>query len=131
MKELCFQNKESLMKNMTMIKKIVLFTLLVFLNVAFLTGCGNLQAVMEKQHKLRNQGMKEMTGGRYEEAIKKFDGALEISNGKIAELELDVCYQKSVCQFKSGLTNEALETISALLKYDRKDSKAYYIRGSI
>ena len=115
-------------------KKLTIVTFFITLclsGACFLTGCGNAQSVMEKQQSLRDKGMKAMSDGKYGEAMDRFDQALEVSSGKISELELDVCYQKAVCQMKTGLAKEALETLSALLKYDKKDSKAYYLIGSI
>lgn len=109
----------------------MLFLMICFSGVFFITGCGNAQSVMEKQQMYREEGMKAMSDGKYEEAVNLFDDALQVSSGKISELELDICYQKAVCQMKTGLVEEALETLSALLKYDKKDSKAYYLMGTI
>jgi len=110
---------------------IMIFIAVCLSGVFFLTGCGNTQSVEEKQQILRDKAMKAMSDGKYEDAVAFFDKTLKGSNGKISELEMDVCYQKAFCQMKTGLEKEALETLSALLKYDKKNSKAYYLKGSI
>lgn len=107
------------------------FGILIVCGIVFLTGCGNSQSVIDKQTKLRFDGMKAMTEGNMKLAVSDFDKALKSSNGEIGEMELDLCYQKSICQYKDGRVKEALETLTALLKYDKKNSQAYYLRGSI
>lgn len=110
---------------------VMIFITVCLSGVFLLTGCGNTQSVVEKQQMLRDKAMKAMSDGKYAEAVEVFDQTLKGSDGKIGELEMDVCYQKAFCQMKTGLEKEALETLSALLKYNEKDSKAYYLKGSI
>ena len=109
----------------------LIFGLLLLSGVVLFTGCGKSQSVIKQQNQLRSAGMKAMSEGNLKLAVSDFDQALKKSNGEIGEIELDLCYQKSVCQYKEGLVKEALETLTALLKYDEENSKAYYLRGTI
>lgn len=109
----------------------LIFGLLLLSGVVLFTGCGKSQSVIKQQNQLRSTGMKAMSEGNLKLAVSDFNQALKKSNGEIGELELDLCYQKSVCQYKEGLVKEALETLTALLKYDEENSKAYYLRGTI
>ena len=109
----------------------LIFGLLLLSGVVLFTGCGKSQSVIKQQNQLRSAGMKAMSEGNLKLAVSDFNQALKKSNGEIGELELDLCYQKSVCQYKEGLVKEALETLTALLKYDEENSKAYYLRGTI
>jgi len=110
---------------------VMIFIALCVSGVFLLTGCGNTQSVVEKQQILRDKAMKAMSDGKYAEAVDFFDQTLKGNKKKIGELEMDVCYQKAFSQMKTGFEKEALETLSALLKYNEKDSKAYYLKGSI
>lgn len=107
------------------------FGIMLLCGVVVITGCGKSQSVVEQQTKLRTAGMKAMSEGNMKLAVSDFNQALKKSNGEIGEMELDLCYQKSICQYKEGLVKEALETLTALLKYDKENSKAYYLRGTI
>jgi tetratricopeptide (TPR) repeat protein len=109
----------------------IIFGLLLLCGVVFFAGCGKSQSATEQQSQLRSAGMKAMSEGNLKLAVSDFDQALKKSNGEIGEIELDLCYQKGICQYKAGLKKEALETLTALLKYDERDSKAYYLRGTI
>ena len=109
----------------------LIFGLLLLSGVVLFTGCGKSQSVIKQLNQLRSAGMKAMSEGNLKLAVSDFNQALKKSNGEIGELELDLCYQKSVCQYKEGLVKEALETLTALLKYDEENSKAYYLRGTI
>lgn len=85
----------------------------------------------EKEIELRDQGVAAMDEGNYEEAIKLFDEALGKSIGKVTDLELDIDYYKGAAQFASGQFTDAVDTYTYLIKYDEKNYKPYFLRGSI
>ena len=88
----------------------IFFGLLLLCGVVFIAGCGKSQSVTKQQNQLRSAGMKAMSEGNLKLAVSDFDQALKKSNGEIGEMELDVFYQKSICQYKAGMVKEALES---------------------
>ncbi|MCI9531856.1 MAG: tetratricopeptide repeat protein [Lachnospiraceae bacterium] len=95
-----------------------------------MAGCQDKEA-LEKQETYRQLGIKELNEGKYEDAVKDFQKALEQSKAKVGDLEIDICYYKATAQYSSGDTEGALSTCTALIDYDKKDAKAYFLRGSI
>ena len=93
-----------------------------------MVGCSKYN---EKEVALRDQGIAAMDEGNYEEAIKLFNEALGKSVGKVTDLELDIDYYKGAAQYVSGNFDDAVKTYTYLIKYDDKNFKPYFLRGSI
>lgn len=96
--------------------------------VAVMSGCGKYN---QDEIALRDQGVAAMDDGNYEEAIELFDKALSKSIGKVTDLELDIDYYKAAAQFAGGQFEEASKTYTYLIRYDSKNYKPYFLRGSI
>jgi len=86
--------------------------------------------VNDDQMAYRTYGIKCLNEGKYEDAITAFQGALNCSNGKISNVEIDVCLYKAKAQFFSGDNVAALETYNALLEY-KEIPEAYYQRACL
>ena len=95
-----------------------------------LAGCKDKEA-LENQQAYRQVGMNKLSEGSYEEAVEAFQKALDQSKAVVTEIEIDTCYYKATAQYKSGDVKGALETCKALIDYNKKDYKAYYLRGCI
>lgn len=96
-----------------------------------LAGCQNSQPVVEDQQAFRQVGINKMNEGDYAGAVDAFQKALDKSQAVIGELELDICYYKATAQYNAGDTKGAIATCDALVDYDKKDAKAFFIRGCI
>lgn len=104
--------------------------------VLFLTAacCMVLAACGAKENKeqdaYRQYGITCMESGKYEEAVKAFQNALDTAGGVITEKELDICFYKAKAQALNNETDAAIETYQAVIDY-KKDARAYYLRGSL
>lgn len=67
---------------------------------------------------------------RYEDAAGYFQEALDLANGKVTDLELDVSYYLAVAQYKSGRYEDAAQTYTAILGMKPGDAGTYYLRGA-
>lgn len=94
-----------------------------------LCGCSNKE--QENQDAYRKIGINNMAEGDYEKAIKSFQKALDTSLGEIGTEEIDICYYKAAAQFANGDYEDAIETYTSLIKYDKKNPNAYFLRGSV
>jgi len=94
-----------------------------------LCGCSNKE--QENQDAYRKIGINNMAEGDYEKAIKSFQKALDTSLGEIETEEIDICYYKAAAQFANGDYEDAIETYTSLIKYDKKNPNAYFLRGSV
>lgn len=108
-------------------KKIVLIMLVALFG---LTGCQNKEKA-ENQEAYRQIGMNCMAEGDYNGAIDAFQSALGQSLATISATELDICYYKAEAQYKAGKVEDAISTYSSLLDFNKKNSDAYYLRGSM
>ena len=108
-----------------MIATIVLWA---YLGVA---GCQNNQQVVEDQQAFRQVGINKMNEGDYAGAVDAFQKALDKSQAVISELELDICYYKATAQYNNEDAKGAIATCDALIDYNKKDAKAYFIRGCV
>lgn len=95
-----------------------------------LSGCKDEEA-LENQEAYRQLGINKLEEGSYEEAEEAFQKALDQSPGVVSDVEIDLCYYKATAQYNSGDTKGALTTCEALIDYDKKDAKAYFLRGCI
>jgi len=107
-------------------KSVILFLTLCIGSV--FTACSSYNAT---EVELRDQGVAQMDEGNYEEAITLFDEALGKSIGKVTDIEIDINYYKAAAQYSAGLFDDAVQTYSYLIKYDKENYEAYYLRGSI
>ncbi len=96
-----------------------------------LAGCQNGQQAIEDQQAFRQVGINKMNEGDYAGAANAFQKALDKSQAVIGELELDICYYKATAQYNAGDPKGAITTCNALIDYDKKDAKAYFIRGCV
>ncbi len=94
-----------------------------------MAGCQDEEA-LKKQETYRQLGIKELNEGKYEDAVKDFQKALDQSKAKVGDVEIDICYYKATAQYSGGDAEGAIETCTALVDYDKKDAKAYFLRGS-
>ncbi len=107
-------------------KKTISALLLAFL--VFAGGCNDKEKE-ENQEAYRQIGINRMEEGKYDEAVEAFQSALDQSLARIGERELDICYYKAEAQYLAGNVSDAQKTYTALIEYDKKDAKAYYLRG--
>lgn len=109
-------------------KKRFLAIILTLVVCSSLTACSkyNQEAV-----DLRDAGVTAMESGDYTTAIDDFNQALGLSMGTVTDLEIDINYYKAAAQYKAGLTDDAISTYTALIKYDKGNYKAYFLRGSV
>lgn len=110
--------------------KALLTVMLAAVGMCHLAGCKD-QEALENQQAYRQVGMNKLSEGNYEEAVEAFQKALDQSNAVVTDMEIDICYYKATAQYKGGDAKGALETCKALIDYNKKDYKAYYIRGCI
>ena len=114
-------------KIVPMRKRIILFLLTLTLSVSAV-GCGKYN---QSEIELRDKGVEALDSGDYDNAIDLFNQALCKSIGKVTDLELDINYYKAAAQFKAGYFKEAAKTYSYLIRYDKDNYEAYFLRGSI
>ena len=108
-------------------KRYILLALTIYMATVF-SGCSKYN---EEEIALRDEGIAAMEEGNYEEAIELFDEALGKSIGKVTDLEIDIDYYKAASQFLSGSFDDAVKTYTYLIRYDKNNYEAYFLRGSI
>lgn len=111
------------------IKKILLLAASAVLSAVILTGCTDERT--EDKLAYRKIGINSMENGDYTGAVTAFNSALGLCVGEIGETELDICYYKAAAQYAGGDTDGAIGTYQALLDYNSRDGRAYYLRGSL
>ncbi|TGY97647.1 tetratricopeptide repeat protein [Petralouisia muris] len=110
--------------------KVIAAVMLAAVGMCHLAGCKDEEA-LENQQAYRQVGLNKLGEGSYEESVEAFQKALDQSQAVVGEMEIDICYYKATAQYKGGDAKGALETCQALIDYDKKDYKAYYLRGCI
>ena len=70
-----------------------------------------------------------MENGKYEEALEEFQGALDLSLGKVGETEMDICFYKAEAQYMLGDVEGAMATYTAIIDFN-ESAKAYFLRGN-
>ena len=110
------------------LKRIIYISAITAMTLFFCTGCSNER--LEDQHELRLKGVTLMENGDYENALEKFQEALDLSLGKIGETELDICFYKAEAQYKLGNVEDAMATYTAIIDFN-DNAKAYFLRGNL
>lgn len=100
----------------------------ILLVMSVVSGCGDAKQV-ENEQSLRQIGLNQLDKGDYESAIHAFDKALNERVGIVSNLEEDINFYKAYAQIEAGKTQDAIDTYTALIEYDKKNSDAYYLRG--
>ena len=106
---------------------ITITSLLLF--AVMLSGCSGKNA--QTQDELKELSIAALEDGKYEEALSGFDEALSYAGGRVTPREIDICYYKAVTQYLMEDTAGACDTLDSVIKYDKKNADAYYLRGSI
>lgn len=110
------------------IKKILYMAIVVVLSIVLCTGCSNERK--EGQRELRIKGITLMENGKYEEALEQFQAALELSLGKVGEVEMDICFYKAEAQYMLGDIEGAMATYTAIIDFN-DNAKAHLLRGNL
>ena len=71
-----------------------------------------------------------MENKKYEEALEKFQGALDLSLGEVGEVEMDICFYKAEAQYMLGDLEGAMATYTAIIDFNQ-DAQAYFLRGNL
>ena len=109
-------------------KKITYMTVVAALALALCTGCSNERK--EEQRELRLEGITLMENEKYEEALEKFQGALDLALGQVGDVETDICFYKAEAQYMLGDLEGAMATYTAIVEFNQ-DAKAYLLRGNL
>lgn len=110
-------------------KQILMILTTTVFSAGMLAGCSNER--LENELAYRQIGINSMQAGDYADAEAAFSTALEQHIGKITDTELDICYYKAAAQYAGGNLESALNTYQALIDYNDKDGKSYFLRGSL
>lgn len=92
------------------------------------TGCNNERK--EEQKELRLEGITLMENGKYEDALGKFQEALDLSLGKLGRVETDICFYKAEAQYKLGDKEGAMATYTSIIEFN-ESAQAYFLRGNL
>ncbi len=111
-------------------RKFVGMLAMVLFSAVVLSGCQN-QEKIENQKAFRQVGINKMNQGDYAAAVEAFQKALDPSLAVVGPIELDICYYKATAQYNAGDAKGAITTCNALVAFNEKDSKAYFLRGCI
>ncbi len=95
------------------------------------TACNMPNPTEDKELSFRKRGIEELKTGDYETAAKAFQKALDYSNGRITDVEIDICFYKAFCLAKCGQITEAKEVYDAIINYDKDNAEAYLLRGHL
>lgn len=99
------------------------------MTTCLLSGCSF--QTSEKIAAEKEAGIAAMEKQDYKAAIKHFDKSVEMAGGKVNEQVVDTCFYKAAAQYNLGKTDEAIKQYTAIMKYDEKDPRACYLRGSV
>lgn len=79
----------------------------------------------------RGLGLAYMGMSQYEDAITCFEKALELSDGRLREIDFDINYYLATAYYRNGQAQEAISTYDAILALRPKEKEAYYLRGCV
>lgn len=114
----------SLSKRMRGLIGIVLITVAV-------TGCNVANPREDNELAYRKAGIQFLDKGAYESAVSAFQKALDNSNGRITEVELDICFYKAYALIQLGKYDDAMAVYDAIITYDKKFVRAYFQKGNL
>ncbi|EFE91846.1 tetratricopeptide repeat protein [Oribacterium sp. oral taxon 078 str. F0262] len=80
-----------------------------------LSSCANREA-----EELRLSGIELVEKGKYEEAVKKLDEALDKSHGRVSRLQFDILTYRAESEYMLGDLDAASHTLEILEKVDKK-----------
>ena len=92
-----------------------------------LAGCGS--AYVEEQDSLKESAVRKMEDGEYDKALEQINEALALAGTRVTKREIDLSYYKAAAQYAMGDYDFAMETCDNLIKYNKKDAKAYFLRA--
>lgn len=101
---------------------------LIFGMVLFSGGCANNST--EARDKNFDKGINAIEAQEYSVAIKYFDKALNSAGMKVGAEEEDISTYKAAAQYLNGDTDEAINTVSGLIKLKKDSSDYFFLRGS-
>lgn len=84
----------------------------------------------ENQMNYRQEGIRLLENGDYEEAVEALQSALDLSLGKVSETEMDICFYKAEALYRLGDVQGAIDTYSAIIEFNQ-NAKAYFLRGNL
>lgn len=93
-------------------------SLLILVCVIAMIGMGGCKNSDKEKQELRLQGIEQLDGGNYEEAIQAFEGALALSSKVVGEFELDVLKYRAEAEWGAGDYGAAAYTYDVLLQVD-------------
>ena len=85
----------------------------------------------ERQIEYKTEGMNALNKGDYVKAVQMFDEALQSSEARVTDDEIDICYYKAAAQFNAGDVKGAIKTYTALIDYDEDNPYPLFLRGSV
>lgn len=97
-------------------------------SVFFASGCGDAKQIQNVQS-YRQIGLNQLSKGDYDSAINAFNKALNERVGTVSNLEEDINFYKAFAQMEAGKPQDAIDTYTALIEYNKKNADAYYLRG--
>ena len=112
-------------------KEKVKIMMLTIAAMVLLAGCQVANPNQKDELAYRKAGIQFLNKRDYESAINAFQKALDNSNGRISEVELDICYYKAYALIQDGQDKEAIKIYDAIIDYDKEAVKAYLQRGNI
>lgn len=90
-----------------------------------------LEAKEDERLVCRGMGLAYIGLSKYEDAIAYLEKALRLSDGSVQEIDYDINYYLATAYFKSGRTQDALQSYDAILALRPKEIEAYYLRGYV
>ena len=108
------------MSHLNLPKKSLLKLLIICVSI-MLTACSE-----KKVSELRLQGIEELQKAKYEDAINTFNEALELSDGKVTEVQYDILIYRAEAEYMTGDLEAARTTIDTLIEVNGE--KDEYIR---
>ncbi|MGN0169571.1 MAG: tetratricopeptide repeat protein [Lachnospiraceae bacterium] len=96
-----------------------------------LNGCRIANPREDEELAFRQAGIAFLEKGEYGQAAETFQKALDNSNARLTETELDICYYKAYALSQGGQIAKAMEQYDAIIDYDKKAVYAYLQRGNL
>lgn len=81
--------------------------------MVFLTACSS-----KKVEEMRLKGIEELEKAKYQDAIVTLNEALELSDGKVTDVQFDILMYRAEAEYMSGDVDAAQKTIDTLREVD-------------